>query len=40
VGKDFGDFAALLDADGAGGDERGGADIDVVPAATLKVFDE
>jgi len=40
VGEDFGDFAALLDADGAGGDERGGADVDVVAAAALEVLYE
>jgi len=40
VGEDFGDFAALLDPDGAQGDERGGADVDVVTAAALEVLDE
>jgi len=40
VGKHFDNFAALLDADGAGGDERGGADVDVVAATALEVLDE
>ena len=38
--EDFGDLAALLDADGAGGDEGGGADVDIVAAAALEVLYE
>ena len=34
------DFLPLLDVDFAVGDERGGADVDIIPAATLEVFHE